>query len=82
MGSEASLRGHRAADLPRKLLNPRRTLFEHPDDCWMSGQRGCALSFKRGTAQECASLERGTIRCELEQGRARARARSEESRSR
>ena len=45
----------------------------------MSGQRGCALSFKRGTAQECASLERGTIRCELEQGRARARARSEEA---
>ena len=57
--------GHCAAHVARKLIEPRRMLLKHADDGGMSSQGRRAAPLERDTTQECASLERGTIRREL-----------------
>ena len=75
MGSDGSLRKVTAPPTcARKLLEPGRMLLKHPDDGGMSDECVALRPFAGGAAEECAGLERGTVRRKLEQGRARTRA--------
>ena len=58
--------GHRSADVARKLLGPGRMLLKHPDEDGMNDEGQRSAPFAGGAAEECAGLERGTIRRKLE----------------